>query len=662
VLKKSKILVLVFFAACLILYLENMAPSFNSDDSPETTVAYQTLGIQHPPGYPLATMTGKIFTLLPLGSPAFRANLAAVVLNLLAAFAVYMLAGIIFRKVFTKLNAGVIEAAALSAAAMYVFSASSWLQGSIAKGSIYALNSLLLSLCFISLFKMEKSVKYFYLFGLVFGLSMCNHWTSMAAAAPAFIYYIVIRRKAPGAKNYAVAFLFFALGALAYAYVPVRNAGSPVYAWGDVKSVNGLFWLVSRAQYAGMEIKHSFSDTVGLLKFYIRNLFTSEYPWYIALASLFGAAAAVFLLPAEGAALLISYIMLAAAVASFATPPPDTEWIIKPYLVSSGIFTALFAALVIFYPVNAIKKGKIRDTAAYAAFVLITCACLFCGNPGYSRYFIGYDYSRNLAKTLTPGCIFFTEGDMNVGSALYLTLVDRENFAPVIPVVSLYPWYIAQLKRNYGAIVNFPAPAATVKGYIADVIAANSGKDFFYSNVFTGELLEPGTLAPAGITYRIKGAYDRAVITDRYMKLYSFRGLTGDKTGYDEFTRRLVVENYAMAYFNLADALRTAGNNAAAADFYEKGLYFYRNHGAYINAGFSYYTANMPEKALEMWQKALETGPKDSVVYLNIAYIYISRKDYSTAVEYVKKAITLNPDNQAALKLIRVLEKTNRPE
>ena len=500
---RRAIAVVIFFAAALFIYMENMAPSYNSDDSPETTVAYKTLGIQHPPGYPLATLIGKIFTLIPDGSAAFRSNMAAVVLNLFAAFAVYLLAGRVFRMAPGKTIPGVIEAAALTAAALYVFSSSSWLQGSIAKGSIYALNSLLLCLCLLSLFKLEDSPGYLYLFALLYGLSMCNHWTSMLAAAPGVVYYLVMKRKSLKPRHFAFAALFFVLGLLAYIYVPVRNAGNPVYAWGDVRSLKDLLWLVSRAQYSGMEVRHKFSDTAGLLKFYLKNLFTFEYPWPIALAILPGAAAIAFYLPAEGGALVIAFAMLVAGVASFATPPPNTEWITKPYLVSTNIFAGIFASFTMFFILSAVKKERIRSALSWAALIALSCVMIAAGRPDYSRYYIGYDYSKNLAKSLSPGCVFFTEGDMNVGSSLYLTLVDGEKFAPVISVVSAYPWYVAQLKRNYGEFINFPDTSGDVKSYIAGVIGGNKGKDFFYSNVFTKELVENRNIVPDGIVYRI---------------------------------------------------------------------------------------------------------------------------------------------------------------
>ena len=45
---------------------------------------------------------------------------------------------------------------------------------------------------------------------------------------------------------------------------------------------------------------------------------------------------------------------------------------------------------------------------------------------------------------------------MNIGAALYSTLVDKADYVPVIPVVLQYGWYRNQLKLNYPGKVLIP--------------------------------------------------------------------------------------------------------------------------------------------------------------------------------------------------------------
>src|SRR4051812_34333959 len=68
----------------LLIYGVTLCPSVGGGDSGElATVAY-TLGIAHPPGYPLYTLFGKLFTTLPFGTVAWRVNLFSAVCGALA--------------------------------------------------------------------------------------------------------------------------------------------------------------------------------------------------------------------------------------------------------------------------------------------------------------------------------------------------------------------------------------------------------------------------------------------------------------------------------------------------------------------------------------------------------------------------------------------------
>src|SRR5260370_21268266 len=68
--------------AVFLVYLRTLAPTVVGGDTPELiTVAY-TMGVAHPPGYPLFTMLAKLFTLFPFGTVAWRVNLLSAVLHI----------------------------------------------------------------------------------------------------------------------------------------------------------------------------------------------------------------------------------------------------------------------------------------------------------------------------------------------------------------------------------------------------------------------------------------------------------------------------------------------------------------------------------------------------------------------------------------------------
>lgn len=76
---------LATFVPALLVYASTCARTVITDDSGELTLAAATLGIAHPPGYPVYTLLGHLFSWLPVGSVAFRLGLMSAVFAALAA-------------------------------------------------------------------------------------------------------------------------------------------------------------------------------------------------------------------------------------------------------------------------------------------------------------------------------------------------------------------------------------------------------------------------------------------------------------------------------------------------------------------------------------------------------------------------------------------------
>src|SRR2546428_7482152 len=87
-----------------LLYLLTAGRDIVVGDTPELITAAVTLGVPHPPGYPLFTMLGHLFSLMPLGPIPFRLNLFAVTCDALTVGVVYFTA---FRLTQSRLAAAV---------------------------------------------------------------------------------------------------------------------------------------------------------------------------------------------------------------------------------------------------------------------------------------------------------------------------------------------------------------------------------------------------------------------------------------------------------------------------------------------------------------------------------------------------------------------------
>ena len=62
-------------ALALLVYLRTLLPGVSVGDWAESQSIPARLGIPHPTGYPLFVLAGKLFSLLPVGSVAYRAGL-----------------------------------------------------------------------------------------------------------------------------------------------------------------------------------------------------------------------------------------------------------------------------------------------------------------------------------------------------------------------------------------------------------------------------------------------------------------------------------------------------------------------------------------------------------------------------------------------------------
>jgi len=113
----------------LALYLITLGDHVGRADTFEFQVVAPQLGIAHPTGYPLFVGLGKLLSLLPAGSMAWRVNLSSAILSALAVWLIY-------RTIVTLTSdrlAAALAAIALAASPVY------WSQAVVAE--VYALNA-----------------------------------------------------------------------------------------------------------------------------------------------------------------------------------------------------------------------------------------------------------------------------------------------------------------------------------------------------------------------------------------------------------------------------------------------------------------------------------------------------------------------------------------
>ncbi len=223
---------LFFFT--LFFYLRTLCATFNINDSGETIMDCDLLALAHSPGYPLHTLLGRLFCLMPLGQPMFRLTLGSA---LMGAFSVTMIY-FILRKTFKNIDGSffseaeatrswIWETPSLFGALVFAFSYQHWFQSCGAKGSIYTLNTLLAVMTLFLLLKMRESgwfIRGFWLSALFLGMGLSVHWETQVVLLPAYAWFLLEAQ-----KRVAVGELF-------------RNLLRPFDLWDRFRGLAERFW------------------------------------------------------------------------------------------------------------------------------------------------------------------------------------------------------------------------------------------------------------------------------------------------------------------------------------------------------------------------------------------------------------------------------------
>ncbi len=118
----------------LALYLPDISPYVGRADTFEFQVVAPRLGIAHPSGYPLYILIGKLFSLLPLGTVAWRINLSSAIFAALASTLLYL--------ALTELEDAALPA--LLTALTFAFTPTLWSRA--VEAEVYALNAAIVAL------------------------------------------------------------------------------------------------------------------------------------------------------------------------------------------------------------------------------------------------------------------------------------------------------------------------------------------------------------------------------------------------------------------------------------------------------------------------------------------------------------------------------------
>lgn len=171
-----------------LVYLATLSPSLSyaSPDGNELATIPAILGLAHPPGYPLYTWLGWVFTQVPVGDVAYRVNLMSATLGAMAVSGLFLVSVQLLPATLTWRRG-----AAGLPALLLAFGPTMWSQAVIAE--VYAPNLAFVALTLLCLLQWERTRRDrdFFAFALVFGLSLGMHISDLGFA-PAMAAFILL--------------------------------------------------------------------------------------------------------------------------------------------------------------------------------------------------------------------------------------------------------------------------------------------------------------------------------------------------------------------------------------------------------------------------------------------------------------------------------------
>ncbi len=251
-----------------VVYLFSLGPSVGLEDSGELVTAAESLGVPHPPGYPLWTMLSWCFCRLfawvtwqGYPNPAWAVALGSAVMGALATGVTALLITRSGRDLLahtTQLDGPsrdrIAWGSGVAASLAFALSPVMWSQSVIAE--VYALGAFFMALTLLLTYQwlFQPQRKTLVLLGLVFGLGLTNYQVLLLAAVP--IGIVVVAREWRLALHYRTVALTLGaamLGLSLYLYLPLASAFSDsAMNWGEARTWAGFWRVITRGQYEAL--------------------------------------------------------------------------------------------------------------------------------------------------------------------------------------------------------------------------------------------------------------------------------------------------------------------------------------------------------------------------------------------------------------------------
>jgi len=510
-----------------------LAPTVTLVDSGELIVAARFLGVAHPPGFPLYLILAHLFSLIPIGSVAFRINFASAFFAALASgLLAVVVAELIASPSYTERKPKKAKRKparssakddgkgksswilyifpAVSSGSLLAFSRTLWSYATIAE--VYTLNTLLIVTIFFLMARWRRGIledprwiashgkfskptitnhdRPLYVAAIIFGLALGVHHVTVALLLPALA---VIVCRTQGLEFFRRRRLIYAallsLAALIAvdSYLPLAASARPILNWGDPSSFQALWWHITGRQY---QVFVSFTPEIAGQEFLrFGKLLLREFGFsWLPLPFLFAVIGYISMFRRDQTTFwfLILIVLFNLGYALNYEIAEDKDAYYLP------TFIAVAAACG--YGMREVVHRCASNIRVPVAGLMLTIPLLgLVAHWNYnnrSHYFIAHDYVENIQSTIEPNGLLLTL-DWQVASPMLYTreIEQRRRDIKAIDVQLLRrSWYFDYLQRSYPDLIE--RSRDTVDAYVTELRKWEQDPDLYAHNTVLTQRIE----------------------------------------------------------------------------------------------------------------------------------------------------------------------------
>jgi len=566
-------------ALALVVFVLTASRDIFPGDSPEFVTVALTGGVAHPPGYPLLTMIGALFGLVPLGPLPFRVNLVSAVAHAATVSVVFLIAERLTRSML----------ASAAGALVLAFGALFWKWSLVVEA--FPLNDLLalLVLYFLVVWHERPTTRWpLFAAAAAFGLGVANHQT-ITLLIPGYAVIVLDRRHELRGR---AAFFWQAVGVsllaavIPYAYIPIAAGRHEIMNWGGVQSLGDLVRQFLRLDYGtgqlipyaayqggtGIDRLADFAKhvnpalavlvTLGFLHAWRRAR------WYFwASLAMFAVTGPVFL-----------------TYANANVQDATARFVLQRFYLLPQVVLAPLAALGLAFVVDLARRrlGSTprwlpRAVAAIALGVAAVELAVTYRIVDRSNDHVAHDFAMDILATARENTVLLAGGDHVVLTLAYVQGV--EHVRPDVTMVAIpllpFDWYQRELKLRHPDL-NIPLARFDQPDGLKAFMQANPGRTFALTGEQQGQTFAGvyGTYG-RGLLLPVIGPDAEldlnAVKADNEKLMASYRVPSLDSVDRESF-ERFIVDWYALVPWRLGFQFEQAKNYGEARAWFERSL------------------------------------------------------------------------------------------